>query len=194
MGVVILLGSCGQGSSDKAMKIPAQLSFDTAGRRLLTEKLIDTAADNVVLQAVIDDMLERMGNSSTEYATVMSWNKARRSVFIVWQLDAEVSNGGFNQFYYNPTVKFYTLVPEALKYIGAPLLADLTRRANKTYEEQLGQIKKEQDGTVEGFSKSYKNNPLNEYDHAYYQINKKESLQKILVDFVRAHKAAFVDQ
>jgi len=193
MGAMVLF-ACGRGPSDKMVKVPSQLTFDTAGRHLLTEKFIDTAGDNALLMAVTDDLVARMGNSSTEYATVMSWNKARRSVFVVWQLDAEVNNGGFNQFYYNPSVKFYTLVPEALKYVGAPLLADLVRRANKTYEQQLGQIKKEQDGTVGGFSKSYKDNPLNEYDHAYYQINKKESLERVLVDFVRVHKAAFVDQ
>ncbi|MBS1601191.1 MAG: DUF4375 domain-containing protein [Bacteroidetes bacterium] len=184
LGAMVVVFGCGRDGTDKAVKVPAQLTFDTVGRHVLTEKFIDTAADDVVLLAVTDDLLARMGNSSTEYATVMSWNKARRSVFVVWQLDAEVNHGGFDQFYHNPSVKFYTLVPEALKYVGASLLADLVQRANRTYEQRLAQIKKEGGGMDSGFS---------EYDHAYYQINRKESLEKILVEFVRGHKAAFVD-
>ncbi|WP_431213987.1 DMP19 family protein [Puia sp. P3] len=179
---VVLLVACGQGSSDKGIRIPPPIDSSVlVARHALTEKFIDTAADEVLMQAVIDDMSKRLGNSSTEYATIMTWNKARRSVFVAWQLDAEVSNGGFSQFFYNPSGKFYPLVPESLKYVGASLLADLTRRANKTYEQQLEN------------SKSSKGDSLNEYDKAYHQLTKKESLEKMLVDFVRAHKSAFVE-
>jgi len=179
---VILLVACGQGSADKATKIPPPIdSSAMTGRHALTEKFIDTAADDALMLAVIDDMSKRLGNSTTEYATIMTWNKARRSVFVAWQLDAEVNNGGFNQFYYNPSGKFYPLAPESLKYVGASLLADLTRRANKTYEQDLEN------------NKSHKDDSLNEYDKAYRQLTKKESLEKILVDFVRTHKSAFVE-
>jgi hypothetical protein len=190
---MILLLACRQGSSDKGAGVPSPRDTSSlAAHHELTEQFIDTAADDALVLAVIGDLSERLGSSSAEYATIMTWNKARRSVYVAWQLDAEVNNGGFNQFYYNPSGKFYPLVPESLKYIGASLLADLTRRANKTYEQQLDRIKKKQDGTLDGFSKSYKDNPLNEYDNAYYQLNKKESLEKIIVDFVRTHKSAFV--
>jgi hypothetical protein len=194
VGAMVLLVACGRGASGKTGVAP--LSVDTpalAGGHAITEKFIDTAADDAVLRAVTDELSERLGNSSAEYATLMTWNKARRSVYVAWQLDAEVSNGGFNQFYYNPSGKFYPLVPESLKYIGAPLLADLARRANRTYEEQLARIKKTKDGTLDGSSKSYEGNPLNEYDHAFYKLNKKESLEKIIVEFVRGHKSAFVE-
>ena len=191
-GAMIVV-ACGRGPSGKTAATPLLVDTSAQGsRRAITEKFIDTAGDDTLLLTVINELSERLGSSSAEYSTVMTWNKARRSVYVAWQLDAEVNNGGFNQFYYNPSGKFYPLVPEALKYVGAPLLADLTRRANKTYEQQLNQIKKRQDGTVDGFSKSYKDNPLNEYDNAYYKLNKKESLEKILVDFVRTHKSAFV--
>jgi len=190
---MILLFACGRGASDKVAGIPPPIDTPAlAGHQPLTEKFIDTAADDAVIEAVIGELSERLGSSSAEYTTVMTWNKARRSVYVAWQLDAEVNNGGFNQFYYNPSGKFYPLVPESLRYVGASLLADLALRANKTYEQQLNRIKKEQDGTPDGFSKSYKDNPLNEYDDAYYKLSRKENLEKLLVDFVRTHKSAFV--
>jgi len=191
-GAMVMLFACGQGRSGETGAMPPLVDTSVQGGHGITETFIDTATDNEVLLALTDDLLTRLGNSPNAYATIMTWNKARRAVFVAWQLDLEVNNGGFNQFYYNPSGKFYPLVPESLNYIGAPLLADLARRANKTYEEQIDRIKKDQNGTPDGFSKSYKGNPLNEYDHAFYQLNKKEGLEKIIVDFVRVHKSAFV--
>ena len=29
----------------------------------------------------------------------MSWNKSRQAIYMIWALEAEVNDGGYNQFY-----------------------------------------------------------------------------------------------
>jgi len=161
----------------------------------LTEKIIDGTPDEELLQVVFDNLTEKLPREfAREYGTVLSWTKPRQAIFVIWWLEAEVNNGGYNQFYSNSSGQYNKILPEALKLIGANKFADLTERANKTYEQEKERITKHQDGTVEGFSKSYEDNPLNKYDTEFYDLYKTENLNKLQVDFIRKNKTEFVDK
>ena len=161
----------------------------------LTEKIIDTTSDENLLQVVFDNLSEKLSaDYEKEYETVMSWNKSRQAIYMIWELEAEVNNGGFNQFYYNSSGQFYKHLPEALRLIGARKFADLTEKASKTFEKEKEKIKKHQDGTIEGFSKSYDDNSLNDFDTEFYDNYKTENLQQIQVDFIRKNKKEFKDK
>jgi hypothetical protein len=127
-----------------------------------------------------------------EYQTVLTWTKPQQAIYTIWWLEAEVNNGGYNQFYANSSGQFYKLLPDALKLVGAVKFADLTERANKTYESENKKITEHQDGTVEGFSKSYDDNPLNKFDDEFYDLYKTEDLQQLQVNFIRKNKLEFI--
>ncbi|MDX2048252.1 MAG: DUF4375 domain-containing protein [Chitinophagaceae bacterium] len=161
----------------------------------LTEQIIDTTSDDNLLQVIFDNLSEKQPRDyEREYETVMNWNKSRQAIYMIWLLEAEVNNGGYNQFYFNPSGQFYKHLPEALKLIGANKFADLTKRANDTFEKENPKITQHQDGTLEGFSKSYEDNPLNKFDYEFYNLYKAENLQQIQVDFIRKHKTEFIDK
>ncbi len=160
----------------------------------LTEQIIDSTSDENLLQVIFDNLSEKQPTDyEKEYETVMSWNKSRKSIYMIWVLEAEVNNGGYNQFYLNPDGQFYKHLPEALKLVGASKFANLTEKANKTFESEYEKITKHQDGTLEGFSKSYDENPLNDFDTEFYELYKTENLQQIQVDFIRKNKKEFID-
>lgn len=52
----------------------------------------------------------------------------------------------------------------------------------------MKKITKHQDGTIEGFSKSYDENPLNDFDTEFYELYQTENLQQIQVDYIRKIK------
>jgi hypothetical protein len=161
----------------------------------LTEQIIDSIPDESLLQVIFDNLSEKQpANYEKEYETVMSWNKSRQLIYMIWLLEAEVNNGDYNQFYFNSSGQFYRHLPEALKAIGANKFADLTQQANDTFEKENEKIIKHQDGTIEGFSKSYDDNPLNDFDTQFYEFYKTENLQKLQVDFIRKHKLDFIDK
>lgn len=102
----------------------------------MTSEIIDQVPDDELLQTVFDNLIEKFPKDYTkEFQTVMTWNKSQQAIYIIWCLEAEVNNGGFNQFYYNRSGQYADLVPEALNVVGALKFADLTTRANKVYKE-----------------------------------------------------------
>jgi hypothetical protein len=164
-------------------------------QKTLTAKVIDTTSDDNLLQVVFDNISEKLPSDyEKEYETVMTWNKSRQAIYMVWWLEAEVNNGGYNQFYSNSSGQFYKQLPDALTLIGATKFADLTKRANDTYQKENKKITQHQDGTIEGFSKSYDDNPLNKYDDEFYELYKVENLQQKQVDYIRKHKTEFIDK
>lgn len=103
----------------------------------LTEQIIDETSDENLLQVVFDNLSQKQpADYEKEYETVMSWNKSRQAIYMIWALEAEVNNGGYNQFYFNSSGQFYKHLPEALKLVGATKFADLTEKANKTFEKE----------------------------------------------------------
>ncbi|MGJ1225421.1 DMP19 family protein [Sphingobacterium siyangense] len=160
----------------------------------LTEQIIDTTSDNMLLEVVYDNLFRKLSAAyDKEYEIVLSWNKSRQAIYMISRLEAEVNNGGYNQFYFNSSGQFAAALPEALKLVGATKFADLTERANSTFVKEKSKITEAQDGTVEGFSKSYENNPLNKFDEEFYKLNDVENLQKIQVDYIRKNKKEFTD-
>jgi Domain of unknown function (DUF4375) len=47
----------------------------------------------------------------------------------VWDIEAQVNNGGFHQYVWNSTGRFAPQAPEALRSIGAQAIAGITDRA-----------------------------------------------------------------
>lgn len=160
----------------------------------LTEELIETTEPDNLPVMVFESLSERIGrNYKNEFKLVKSWNKSCQAIYVIWLLEGEVNNGGFNQFYANSSGNFAKLIPEALELIGSKKFSDLVRRANLTYKSEYSRITKYQDGTIEGFSKSYENNPLTIFDDAFYELYQEENLMDLQVKYIQAHKADFVN-
>lgn len=160
----------------------------------LTSEIIDTTPDDRLLQTIFDNLSEKIIDYEKEYETVLTFSKPRQAIYTIWVLEGEVSNGGFNQFYFNSSGQFADLTPEALKLIGANKFSDLVSKANSIYKKENEKIVKHQDGTLEGFSKSYEGNPLNNLDTEFYDLYKTEDLYKLQVNFIRSHKINFIDK
>lgn len=160
----------------------------------LTEQILDTTSEDEISYIIFESLNAKLPKDYTkEYQTVLTWTKPRQAIYMICLLEMEVNNGGYNQFYYNTSGQYYKHLPDALDMIGAKKFADLTERANKVYEQENNKITKNQDGTIEGFSKSYDDNPLNKFDNEFYDLYKVEDLQKLQVDYIRAHKQEFID-
>ncbi len=169
-------------------------SLDPSEYLYLTVSKIDKTSDSRLIQVVFRNIREKIrSHTEGEYQAVSSLPKPRQAIYVIWHLQAEVNNGGFNQFYFNPVGKYAHLVPQALSLVGANRFSQLVVKANMTYEDYYDTITCQQDGTIEGFSRSYDNNPLNELDRQFFQLYSKEDLSAILIHFIRTHKKHFSD-
>lgn len=150
--------------------------------------------DEDLPQVIIDNLVAKLPSDYSEYNDIiLAWNKSRQAFYFIWVLEGEVNNGGYNQFYFNSHGQYNDFLVPALKLIGARKYADLTAFANNTFEYKFSKISEHWDGTLEGFSRSYENNPLSTFDDRFYDLEKEENLQKLLVTYIRTHKQDFID-
>lgn len=162
--------------------------------RRLTEQIIDSTADEKLVQVVFDNLTQKLPADYTkEYETVMGWNKERQAVYMIWLLESELNNGGYNQFYTNSSTPFYRYLPGALKLVGADGLSDLTQRANKTFEEQNERLEELPDSTRDEFHKAYANDLLTTFDNEFFKLAEVENLDQLQVHFIRENKEKFID-
>jgi len=78
--------------------------------------------DEGLLQRVITRILDLLEEGGT-------LSPAQRVIFLAYFMDAEVRNGGFDQFFFNTQGNFAADTIDALHAVGAPKSADLLRRA-----------------------------------------------------------------
>lgn len=160
----------------------------------LTDEIIDQTSDDNLLQTVFDN-IETNFEDGELYSVekIKKLSTGKQAIFSIWMLQAEVNNGGFNQFYYNSSGQFSEMALIGLKLINAEKFADLLERANKLYSEIANDLKEKDDGTIKSFSESYENNPLNKLDDEFYDLEETESLDSIQIKYIRENKTQFID-
>lgn len=164
----------------------------------LTLKILDSINDDNLEQTIIDNIYAKLdsGNSyEKDYQIITSLSKGRQAVFATWGLEAEVNNGGFNQYFYNfaSSGQYAEEARDGFKLIGAAKYSALTQKAIDMIMKNAKQLSKFRDGTLESFSKSYENNPLNDLDTEFYALDKSENLSKLRIKYIKEHKSEFID-
>jgi hypothetical protein len=161
----------------------------------LTTEIIDETSDDELSQVVVESLIIRFPpDYQKKYETLTSWTQPQQVIYLTWYLEAEVLNGGFNQYYFNSGGVFAKLTPDALTSIGANGFAELMQKANEIYGTNNDQITREHDGSIEGFSKSYIDNPLNALDDEFYHLSEIENITQLQTAYIRNNKNEFVDQ
>jgi len=162
---------------------------------IFTEETINKTIDNELLEKVWSNISSKLSKDpEKEYESLLKLSKSEQAIYIIWNLEAEINNGGFNQYYFNSSGQFADLAPDALKLVKANKFAELVSQANDIYKKEQEKITKHQDGTIEGFSKSYDDNPLNELDSKFYDLYKTEKLGDLQIEYIRQNKGEFIDQ
>jgi Sec-independent protein translocase protein TatA len=161
----------------------------------LTTEIIDSIDDNDLEQVVIDNIYEQVGSDyEKEFENAKKLTKAQQAMFSVWWVEAEVNNGGFNQFYFNSSGQYAQMAVEGFELFGASKFADLMRQANQIYNENKERLEEFDDGTMESFSASYKENPLNDLDTEFYELYDTEPLNKLRIAYIRKHLSEFTQK
>jgi hypothetical protein len=62
-----------------------------------------------------------------------SLSEVDRILVTIWGLEADMNNGGFNQYYFNGAGDEAFFAPEALRRIGALRMAEIVSRANAVF-------------------------------------------------------------
>ena len=191
-------GQTGQQGTDPTMQEILNSVDDFMNRPIYKElsiEILDSIHDNDLEQTVIDNIYEQVGDDyKKEFSNVQKLTKGQQAMFSVWWVEAEVNNGGFNQFYFNSSGQYAEMAVAGFDLFGAKKHADLMRRTNKIYLENRERLEEFDDGTMESFSESYKDNPLNALDDEFYKLSSSESLNQLRIAYIRKHPTEFIQK
>ncbi|NVK85332.1 MAG: DUF4375 domain-containing protein [Cytophagia bacterium] len=67
---------------------------------VLTKEILKATPDQDLEQVVVDDIMSKFDEDhSNEFQIVEGLSKGRQSIYTTWCLEAEVNNGGFDQYF-----------------------------------------------------------------------------------------------
>jgi hypothetical protein len=194
--LIRILAACGRSESvEKAVDPKIAASLDAfANRRIykrLDKAVLAAVPDGDLEQAVVDYVSTKLdGHYDNEEAILAKLPSGIRALYVTWTVEAEVSNGGFNQYYYNTDDKFASDAVGAFEYFGATQHAELMREANTIRAAEAASLKKYKDqGTIEAFSESYEHSKLGPLDERFSKLG--ENLSQLRVARISATPEQF---
>jgi hypothetical protein len=131
---------------------------------------IAVASDEELWEILYQALIPRVtGNRDVQYATVKSWTKGLQMLWATQLVDDEVSNGGFNQYFFNSSGQFAVEAIEGFELIGAADRAALVRKAvNQLFRDAPRLREFYQPRTMEAFMESYKHTDLGAIDDEWF--------------------------
>ena len=163
--------------------------------KILTSEILKTTSDENLEQTIFDNIYEIIGDDyKNELVNIQKLTKGQQGFWSTWVIEGEVNNGGFNQFYFNSSGQYSEMAEIGFETIGAKKYAELTSRANKIYADNKERLEEFDDGTMESFSESYKDNPLNKLDDEFYELGNKESISELRIKYIREHIKEFTTE
>ena len=159
----------------------------------LSPKILATIPDDKIEQAIIDYIRTKILDYDEEFAVVSNLSDGFQLVYSTWLLEAEVNNGGFNQFFINSSGQFADMALRSLKMISAATYYDVLQKAIEIHDHEkdnhvLQDLYSQR--TLQAFSESYKITSLKECDIAFYKS--KNRLSELRLQYIRLNPEMFV--
>lgn len=133
---------------------------------------------------VLEPISEYIQDEKGELKKGNTLSYGQKALYYWWYVDAQVTNGGFTQFYYNGYGKYVPTIIKGLKHIGDNKMAGLVNRSYDIYLKENKKIKDARKGGLQEFSNLYKEiEDFDELDNEYYDLN--EKTMKIIEKYIR---------
>jgi hypothetical protein len=147
----------------------------------LDPKIIQEIPDSEIELAIFDCAVSAMNaDLSNESEILPTLNIGMRSLYATWLVEAEVNNGGFNQYFWNSSGRSVHLAIQGFRYFDAEDLAKLTEQALAIWESEES-IRKPliEANTIEAFSESYNQTQLSSLDTPFLDASADFSSKRI---------------
>lgn len=157
--------------------------------RSLTAALLEELPDASLPDAVQQHVFIKIGEQPEREAEILaSLPGSVQAVYASMIVDAQVQNGGFNQFFWN-SARFADLALKGLEELGAHEHARVLRQAMEVaIAERDRLLPYHVEGSIQAFSGSYREGVFDDLDTLYYNL---PALDGILARSIRDHPERF---
>lgn len=188
--LIMLLSGCGKPGSEQSSALSPTSPSENVATPLTAETLA-SIKDEDLEEAVRLHMYERMrGKYENAREALEEFPVGLRAIYLTCDVEGEVNNGGFNQYYWNKSGEFANEAVEAFEFFSATKHAALMREANQVHAQEAAEIQRFKDrNTLEAFSESYKVTKLGPLDDRFYKLD--EDLSKLRIAKIRSSPELF---
>lgn len=160
--------------------------------RALDPDILASIPDDKLEQAIVDYVVTKIGDDWDNMREIVDGlPDSFRGFYATWWLEAEVNNGGFNQYFWNPYGYWAEDAIAAFQDYGAGEYAELTKKAVTLFLSEIEAHKEFRElGTLEAFSESYKHTELGDLDSQFWEI--KQELSRLRIAYVRQNPEKFI--
>lgn len=130
-----------------------------------------------------------LDSRSQEPGLAKRFSKGQKALYFWWYLDAQVTNGGFVQFYYNGYDIYVPAIVKGLETIGDQKMAELVKTAHKIYISNKKIVDKAREQDLFGSDLYERLELLSELDEKYYDLH--ENTMTILEKYARMNPNEF---
>ena len=167
---------------------------DFANRRIyraLSPQILASIPDDKLEEAVFDYAVTKLeGHYDDEANIVNTLPPGVRALYVTWEVEAEVNNGGFHQYYWNTQDRYSREAVNGFEFFGAVKHAALMREANSVRAQEIDALAKlRKEDTSEAFAESSEASHLGPLDERFFALD--ESLSMLRVAKIRSMPAAF---
>jgi len=131
-------------------------------------------------------IMEKIDNSGIENLS----NEEKR-FYAVYELDNEVNNGGYLQYFDNSSGDLAYLIIKALKSINSNTVLEITKKAIGIYGKVPSRNQEERMNEISTMTNDYENDLWDECDSFFYKIDD-ENIASLLLDYVESNKQKFI--
>lgn len=135
--------------------IPEQMHFPTLYSQSYLEELARLEPEELA-HITVNGISNLAPDASSIYSTLTATSEPLRHIYSAWWLEAEVMNGGLEQYFWNSSGEFAVEAVDALVALGLGDLAELLRQsiaAQMAADSDWRPLRN--DGTLAAFSASY---------------------------------------
>lgn len=188
---ILNLFGCGDKGSDKnvidSIEVMQEFRQNIEAHKTLTKQMLDTTSDEKLEDKIIANIHSKLNSELSNDKDVLPvLSKGRQTIYYIYEVEGEVNNGGFDQFYLNNFVindhsYMFDKTIEAFQLIGATKFADLIKRANLIFKQNEKDF-------------AEKEGLFDKLDQEFYTTYKEEDLFDLRTKFIRSNIDAFVDK
>jgi hypothetical protein len=196
--MITVLSGCGDSKQKSVDEEQIKASIEAFKNRKIYHKLdvstLRQIPDEEIELAIVDYVGTKIQDRyEREVEIVRSLSQGIRALYVTWWVEAEVNNGGFNQYFWNRSGAFAKDAVLGFEFFGAHDHAALMREAIAIETSEQATMKKfTESNTPESFSRSYDETKLNELDKKFYKIG--DNLRVLRIKAIREKPELFTGQ
>lgn len=117
---------------------------------------------------VVWDTFDKVCNKSRYGEEIEKLNSYERVIFVTLELECEVNNGGFSQYFYNSSGNRSNELIEAFREIGAVKTAGICKKALSAFDFQMPADREKREELLDEYDWETADSILEECDDKFY--------------------------